>query len=524
MLAFTHFHLVPGFFPPVLHVTNSAAGMRRGRVLEPARLRVVGESRSRVSVVLGFWEGRKEGGCGFVRRCRDSDLEGDFALEAEILEFMKGSDKPRAFPSKRDLVEAGRLDLVDAIVREGGWLSLGWDLGDEETAQDSGGFRNWDEGYESSDSDMVSDSSSSSVVASSSGTSLEAATTEVDTGIEGILNRLEKQRNLTLGFVLRDKEDSTGLANNDNKHDRCPETSTDATVGATSRSIRPASSNPTKAILSDLGGPLNHSRSLLDADVQRNYPKPEMWRTWSSQRAGSSDLEFEAGEVSYDEMGGSKGVLQNEILQTKEGANEPNGRNDLDSEDEVINYKQVRIRMQHLESELSSVLHSLRSKTSNVAPKEMGDHESSSDDLWKVSDAWEFQENEIMHAQNKLRSTRAKLAVLEGKMAMAIIAVQKKVEEKQKRVNDARRALRLLRTALIVWTNPASEVLLAGSYDGWATQRKMERSSTGIFSVSLKLYPGRYEIKFIVDGEWRIDPLRPIVRNDGFENNILIIT
>lgn len=71
-------------------------------------------------------------------------------------------------------------------------------------------------------------------------------------------------------------------------------------------------------------------------------------------------------------MGGSKGVLQNEILQTKEGANEPNGRNDLDSEDEVINYKQVRIRMQHLESELSSVLHSLRSKTSNVAPKEMG--------------------------------------------------------------------------------------------------------------------------------------------------------
>ncbi|KAM5567093.1 hypothetical protein ABKV19_015289 [Rosa sericea] len=369
MLAFTHFHLVPGFFPPVLHVINPAAGMRRGRVLEPARLRVVGESRVSV-VVLGFWEGRKEGGCGFVRRCRDSDLEGDFALEAEILEFMKGSEKPEAFPSKRDLVEAGRLDLVDAIVREGGWLSLGWDLGDEETAQDSG-FRNWDEGYESSDSDMVSDDSSS-VVASSSGRSLEAATTEVDTGIEGILNRLEKQRNLTLGFVLRDKEDSTGLANNDNKHDRCPETSTDATVGATSRSIRPASSNSTKAILSDLGGPHNHSRSLLDADVQRNSPKPEMWRTWSSQRAGCSDLEFEAGEVSYDEMGGSKGVLQNEILQTKEGADEPNGRNDLDSEDEVINYKQIRIRMQHLESELSSVLHLLRSKTCHVAPKEMG--------------------------------------------------------------------------------------------------------------------------------------------------------
>lgn len=53
----------------------------------------------------------------------------------------------------------------------------------------------------------------------------ESAPTEVDTGIEGILNRLEKQRNLTLGFVLKDKEDSICLQNNDKK---CPETSTDA--------------------------------------------------------------------------------------------------------------------------------------------------------------------------------------------------------------------------------------------------------------------------------------------------------
>lgn len=56
----------------------------------------------------------------------------------------------------------------------------------------------------------------------------EAAPTEVDTGIEGILNRLEKQRNLTLGFVLKDKEDSICLQNNDKKYDWCPETSTDA--------------------------------------------------------------------------------------------------------------------------------------------------------------------------------------------------------------------------------------------------------------------------------------------------------
>jgi hypothetical protein len=39
------------------------------------------------------------------------------------------------------------------------------------------------------------------------------------------------------------------------------------------------------------------------------------------------------------------------------------------------------------------------------------------------------------------------------------------VEEKQKRIDDARRALRLLRTTWIVWPNSASEVLLTGSFD-----------------------------------------------------------
>lgn len=73
------------------------------------------------------------GGCsGFVRRSANWDSEGDFALEAEILEFMKESRNPEAFPSKKELVEAGRMDLVDAIAKRGGWLSLGWDLYDEE--------------------------------------------------------------------------------------------------------------------------------------------------------------------------------------------------------------------------------------------------------------------------------------------------------------------------------------------------------------------------------------------------------
>lgn len=77
------------------------------------------------------------GSCsGFVRRCSNWDSEGDFDLEADILEFMKESRNPEAFPSKTELVEAGRIDLVEAIRNRGGWLSLGWDLSDNEEEEE----------------------------------------------------------------------------------------------------------------------------------------------------------------------------------------------------------------------------------------------------------------------------------------------------------------------------------------------------------------------------------------------------
>lgn len=65
----------------------------------------------------------------FLTRCKDwvGDLS---SLEEEILEFMKNSDNPETFPSKEELIKAGRLDLAEAIVKEGGWLSYGWDLSD----------------------------------------------------------------------------------------------------------------------------------------------------------------------------------------------------------------------------------------------------------------------------------------------------------------------------------------------------------------------------------------------------------
>ncbi|KAK1306624.1 hypothetical protein QJS10_CPA10g00312 [Acorus calamus] len=120
--------------------------------------------------------------------------------------------------------------------------------------------------------------------------------------------------------------------------------------------------------------------------------------------------------------------------------------------------------------------------------------DSSMKEIHRLSDAWEFKETEIMNTRGKLRSLRASLAVLEGKIALKNIEAQGIVEEKQWKIGYAQKALQLLRTACIVWPNPASEVWLAGSFDGWTSQRRMERSSSGIFCLNLKLYPGKYEV------------------------------
>lgn len=62
----------------------------------------------------------------------DMDSESEKDLDREILMFMKNSRNPNEFPSKEQLLNAGRVDLVNAIAKSGGWLALGWDCDEDE--------------------------------------------------------------------------------------------------------------------------------------------------------------------------------------------------------------------------------------------------------------------------------------------------------------------------------------------------------------------------------------------------------
>ncbi|GKU99359.1 hypothetical protein SLEP1_g12221 [Rubroshorea leprosula] len=127
--------------PSCLCAVGQWGGVGKGGNFLPLNLNVaLGEKSGGGFSFLGFIEvkRRRRRGSGDSCWCKkECDSEGDLALEAEILKFMTDSEK--VFPSKKELVDAGRMDLVEAFQRQGGWLALGWDLdngGDSQEEQE----------------------------------------------------------------------------------------------------------------------------------------------------------------------------------------------------------------------------------------------------------------------------------------------------------------------------------------------------------------------------------------------------
>jgi len=81
-------------------------------------------------------------------------------------------------------------------------------------------------------------------------------------------------------------------------------------------------------------------------------------------------------------------------------------------------------------------------------------------------------------------------------------------------------------TEFILTAPEAQEVYLVGDFNGWdGDGYKMRRFKGGTFKKSVKLKTGRYEYRFVVDGDWWTDPANPIRQaNDfGSENSVIVV-
>lgn len=72
----------------------------------------------------------------------------------------------------------------------------------------------------------------------------------------------------------------------------------------------------------------------------------------------------------------------------------------------------------------------------------------------------------------------------------------------------------------------AKEVHLTGDFNQWhPKETKMLKAKDGSFRSSMKLFPGQYRYKFIIDGVWHNDPDAPYqdLSPSGTPNSVFVV-
>jgi len=77
-------------------------------------------------------------------------------------------------------------------------------------------------------------------------------------------------------------------------------------------------------------------------------------------------------------------------------------------------------------------------------------------------------------------------------------------------------------------TEPGADVYVVGSFNDWNSMqtRLHDENGDGHYRVSLALATGRYEYKFVVNGQWCIDPKcqDPIVNRYNTLNSVVTVS
>ncbi|KAL9994600.1 putative [Hydroxymethylglutaryl-CoA reductase (NADPH)] kinase [Helianthus debilis subsp. tardiflorus] len=108
--------------------------------------------------------------------------------------------------------------------------------------------------------------------------------------------------------------------------------------------------------------------------------------------------------------------------------------------------------------------------------------------------------------------------------SLLLLQLQGMQEKLKKQIKDVE--LAQSKEVTLSWSGMAESVQVMGSFDGWSHGEYLSAEYTGSytrFSTAIMLRPGRYEIKFLVDGEWLLSPEYPTVGEGLMENNLLVV-
>jgi len=73
---------------------------------------------------------------------------------------------------------------------------------------------------------------------------------------------------------------------------------------------------------------------------------------------------------------------------------------------------------------------------------------------------------------------------------------------------------------------PGRQVFAAGTFNGWKPEKAMkDKDNSGVYRCQVRLLPGEYQYKFVVDGNWCLDAANPNFTPNEFGtlNSILTV-
>ncbi|KAJ6331256.1 hypothetical protein OIU76_009769 [Salix suchowensis] len=127
-------------------------------------------------------------------------------------------------------------------------------------------------------------------------------------------------------------------------------------------------------------------------------------------------------------------------------------------------------------------------------------------------------ELELSQLKEQIEKEKLALSALQTKAEREISKAQKLISEKDAELLVAEESLAGLVEVEVQYCGNGEMVEVAGSFNGWHHPVRLDPQppssikdhfgsrKSRLWSAMLWLYPGVYEIKFIVDGHWRVDP------------------
>ena len=78
-----------------------------------------------------------------------------------------------------------------------------------------------------------------------------------------------------------------------------------------------------------------------------------------------------------------------------------------------------------------------------------------------------------------------------------------------------------------VHAEKGKSVFLAGEFNGWdPTAKKMAyKAKEGLYAATIRLAPGTYQYKFVIDGTWCVDPenIHSVPNDQGTFNSLVTV-